>query len=68
MWHLRLREIATAKGYSIARLEREAVMDIKTVRRLWHNPQTDTSLSTLARLAKVLNVAVIDLLIEKEEY
>jgi transcriptional regulator with XRE-family HTH domain len=66
MHRLRIREIAEAKGFTIARLEREAGIEIKTARKVWHQPGYNASLNTLDKIAKALGVSVKDLFEDDE--
>ena len=62
MYRLRVREVATSKGYSISRLSRVADVPIKTVRRAWNDPTYAIQLPSLDRLARALVVTVTELL------
>jgi transcriptional regulator with XRE-family HTH domain len=59
---LRVKEEAQARGFTIARLERAAAVDIKTVRAIWHNPQHHASFKTLEKIARALGCSTIELL------
>jgi len=59
---LRVKEVAQAKGFTVARLERTAAIDIKTLRNAWHYPDHPISLPTLEKLAVALGVPVLLLL------
>lgn len=54
MIRLRVREMAEQKGMGIGKLQRRADMDIKTVRRIFHDPFTVINTLTLDKLAKAL--------------
>ncbi len=58
---LRIREVAMAKGFSQTKLSRQAELQYPTVHGLWVNPYRDASITTLAKIAKVLGVRVDDL-------
>lgn len=62
MRRLRVKEVAQAKGFTMARLQRAADINLKTMQSIWHNPQHDASLNTLDKLAKALGVPVTDLI------
>ncbi len=62
MIRLKIKEVAQQKGLSMAKLARRADMDFKTVQRIFHDPYRDIPLSTLARLAKALNVPSSELI------
>ena len=62
MRRLRVKEVAQARGFTIARLERTAGIDIKTVRSIWHNPRHNASFDTLEKIAAALGVSVTTLI------
>lgn len=62
MPRLRVREIAEAQGLDASKLSRRADLAYRTVLMLWNDPYRDVNLSTLAKLARALNVSVTDLL------
>lgn len=59
---LRVKEVASEKGISLTRLSQRSEVAYNTVRRIWRDPYTDVTISTLQRLADVLQVPVSDLL------
>jgi DNA-binding Xre family transcriptional regulator len=61
MLRLRVKEIAEAKGMSIAKLARKADLDNRTVYRIVHDPFAEITTITLGRLAEALGVSVKDL-------
>ena len=61
---LKVKEIATAKGYTQTRLARAADLNAKTVSDIFHNPYKDVAFSTLLKIAKVLGVDVSELIEE----
>ena len=61
MLRLRVKEIAEAKGMSIAKLARKADLDNRTVYRIVHDPFAEITTVTLGRLAEALEVSVKDL-------
>jgi DNA-binding Xre family transcriptional regulator len=61
MLRLRVKEIAEAKGMSIAKLARKADLDNRTVYRIVHDPFAEITTVTLGRLAEALGVSVKDL-------
>jgi DNA-binding Xre family transcriptional regulator len=61
MLRLRVKEIAEAKGMSIAKLARKADLDNRTVYRVVHDPFAEITTVTLGRLAEALEVSVKDL-------
>ncbi len=58
---LKVKEIATTKGYTQTRLARAADLNAKTVSDIFHNPYKDVAYSTLLKIAKVLGVDISDL-------
>lgn len=62
MRRLRVKEVAQEQGFSMARLQRAADINLKTVQVIWHHPQHDASLKTLDKLAHVLGVPITALL------
>ncbi len=61
-YRLRVQELTQARGLDQSKLARKAELAFKTVRTLWHNPYADVQLSTLARIARVLDVKITDLI------
>lgn len=62
MRRLRVKEVAQAKGFTMARLERAADINLKTIQAIWHDPRHNASLNTLDKIAKVLGVPVTELI------
>jgi DNA-binding Xre family transcriptional regulator len=58
---LRVKEVAQEKGISLTKLSQRSEVAYNTVRRVWRDPFTDVTLSTLQRLADVLGVNVREL-------
>jgi hypothetical protein len=42
-WYRRDKEVAQEKGFSMAKLQRAADINLKTIQAIWHNPQHDAS-------------------------
>jgi len=61
---LKVKEVATAKGFTQTKLSRAADLNAKTVSDLFHNPYKDVAFSTLLKIAKVLGVEVSKLIEE----
>jgi len=59
---LKVKEVAEQKNISLTRLSQRSEVAYNTVRRLWREPYSDVSISTLKRLADVLGVDVRDLI------
>ncbi|EFH85707.1 helix-turn-helix domain-containing protein [Ktedonobacter racemifer] len=62
MYRLRIQEIAVSKGIKQIDLVRQANISLGTAHKLWNNPTTDVQLSTLERIAKLLQVPVTQLI------
>ena len=58
---LKVKEIAEAKGYNQSSLARNAMIDFKTVKRLFRDPYRDIAVSTLYKISRVLNTPMDDL-------
>jgi transcriptional regulator with XRE-family HTH domain len=61
MTKLRVQEVAKEKGFNIMSLARETKLDIRLVRRYWHNQVNSVSLTALDEMAAVLGVHFFDL-------
>ena len=64
MIRLRVKEVATQRGISMTRLSRLADTNYKTIKAIFDNPYREVTTTTLDKLAKALEVAVIDLIEE----
>ena len=64
MIRLRVKEVATQKGMSMTRLSRLADTNYKTIKAIFDNPYREVTTTTLDKLAKALEVSVIDLIEE----
>ena len=49
-------------GFMMAKLQRAADINLKTIQAIWHNPQHDASLKTLDKIAKALGVPITELI------
>ena len=58
---LRVKEIATEKGWTQTKLQRAADVHPRTMQGIFHDPERDVSYSILLKIAKLLNVEVSDL-------
>lgn len=61
MTHLRVRELAEARGWNITTLSRKALISYTTAHALWHDKTDQLNRKTLDRVALALNVRVSDL-------
>jgi len=57
-----VREVANEKHISLTKLSQRSEVAYNTVRRVWRDPFTDVTLSTMQRLADVLGVDVRELI------
>ena len=64
MQRLRVKEVALAKGFTMAKLSRMADLNLKTVQAMYHDPYRDVAYSTLSKVAKVLEVPITELVEE----
>lgn len=64
MLRLRVKEVAQAKGFTMAKLQRAADINLKTIQAIYHDPYRDVAYSTLDKIAKALGVPVSDLIEE----
>lgn len=62
MAQLRVREAAQAQGIGINKLSRISDISTNTIRRIWHDPAYDATLSTLQKIATALGVSIHDLI------
>ncbi|QBD79883.1 XRE family transcriptional regulator [Ktedonosporobacter rubrisoli] len=62
MIRLKVKEVATAKGFGQGKLMRRADIDVKTLQRIYRNPYAEISTFTLDKLALALNVDVRELI------
>ncbi len=62
MRRLRVKEVAQAKGFTMAKLQRAADINLKTIQAIWHDPRHNASLNTLDKIAAVLGVPVTELI------
>ncbi|MBO0779001.1 MAG: helix-turn-helix transcriptional regulator [Ktedonobacteraceae bacterium] len=62
MFRLKVREVAKQKGVSQRQLFFRSGVDIKTIQKMFRDPHTVVTVETLARLAKVLEVDVSELI------
>ena len=61
MIRLRLKEVLQEKHMSQSKLSRLADVSISTIQDLYHNRQRDPAISTLERIARVLQVEISEL-------
>lgn len=61
MVRLKMKELAVPRGFNIAKISREAKLDIRLVRRYWHNQIRSVSLDALKTIAAVLGVHFLEM-------
>jgi DNA-binding Xre family transcriptional regulator len=59
---LRVKEIAAEKKVSMTRLHIRSEVAYTTIRKIFRDPYTDITLTTLSKLAQALNVSTKDLI------
>lgn len=62
MIHLKVKEVAEARGFSMGKLHRDAGVDRKTIQRIYREPTSEISTITLDRIATALGVHVCELI------
>ena len=67
MIRLKVKEIATAKGYNMGKLSRASDVDRNTIKRMFDDPKYSPTVDTLYKVAKVLKVSIADLVEEVED-
>lgn len=61
MLRMRVKEVAEAKGFTMARLGRLADLNPRTMQAIYKDPYRDVAYSTLVKLAKALDVGIAEL-------
>jgi DNA-binding Xre family transcriptional regulator len=59
---LRVKEVTQEKGLSMTQLHKMSDVAYGTIRKIFHNPYTEITLTTLNRLAQALDVETKDLI------
>lgn len=77
MAHLRIKELAEARGLNLTTVQRETKIPVSTVRRYWYSSRTgrscdagtlrEVNLKALSTIATLLDVRPGDLLSENHE-
>ena len=65
MYRLKVKEVATERGYNMAQLSRKTNVDFKTIKKLFRNPYHNVEFNVLTRIAEGLGVPLSDL-VERE--
>jgi len=58
---LKIKEVATAKGWTQSKLGRAADLNPRTMQEIWHDPFRNITYASLVKIAKVLGVDVSEL-------
>jgi DNA-binding Xre family transcriptional regulator len=64
---LKIKEVATARGWTQAKLGRAADLNPRTMQEIWHDPYRNITYNSLVKIAKVLGVEVSDLTEEEPD-
>jgi DNA-binding Xre family transcriptional regulator len=64
---LRVKEIAAEKKVSMTKLHIRSEVAYTTIRKIFRDPYTDITLTTLSKLAQALNVSTKDLIEDVSE-
>jgi transcriptional regulator with XRE-family HTH domain len=64
MLRLKVREVATEKGFNMGKLSRASDVDRNTIKRMFDDPNYSPTVDTLFKVAKVLRVSLDDLVEE----
>jgi DNA-binding Xre family transcriptional regulator len=67
MLRLKIKEVATSKGYNMSTLSRAADVPFITIRRAWKNPYYELRLATLHKIAMALGVPTSELIEDVDE-
>jgi transcriptional regulator with XRE-family HTH domain len=67
MAHVRLRELAEARGVTMAQLHRQSGLSRSQLRRYWHDQVQRPTPAVIERLATLLAVYPAELLLGPEE-
>ena len=59
---VKIKEVASEKGISMTRLSQRSEVAYNTVRKLFRDPYAEVTLSTLRRLADVLDVSTCEVI------
>ena len=61
---LKVKEVASGRGYNMSSLSRATNISFNTIKRLWTHPYEGAKIDTLLKIARVLEVPVTDLIEE----
>lgn len=67
MLRLRVKEVATEKGLNMSSLSRASDVSFKTIKKLFRDPSSDVTISTLEKIALAMGVRIGDLVERVEE-
>ncbi len=58
---LRVKEVATSKGYNMSSLSRASDVSFTTIKKMWTQPYSGANINTLAKIARTLQVEINEL-------
>ncbi len=64
---LKIKEVATSRGWNQAKLGRAADLNPRTMQEIWHDPYRNVTYATLVKIARVLGVEVSELTEEEPD-
>lgn len=67
MLRLRIKEVATERGFSMMKLSQRSEVSYPILQAIWKNPYRSITLDTLQRIANTLGVPALTLLEEVTE-
>ena len=67
MLRLKVREVLEEKGVSMSKASRLADLSYNTILAICQHPDRDISINTLFKIAKALNVSMLDLVEEMSD-
>ena len=67
MLRLRVKEFAQKRGYSMGKLSRAADVDYTTIKRMFDDKNYSTTIETLWKIKKVLQVSLDELVEEVDD-
>ena len=67
MLRLRVKEVAMEKGLNMSSLSRASDVSFKTIKKLFRDPLSDVTISTLEKIALAMGVGIADLVERVED-
>ncbi len=62
MYRLRVKEIATARGFNMSKLSRASDVSFSTIKRIFRDPYQPVGVDTLHKIAQALGVSTSELI------